>query len=105
MSAADVRDKGHDPHEAPYRPDSDRLRDRDRGRLVGHAVGRRRARLPGAIGRALGRTVRHPGLSTLEAVRVVVRLRGLRSEEHTYEFQSLMRISYAVFCLKKKKHK
>src|SRR3546814_2010519 len=28
---------------------------------------------------------------------------ALRSEEHTSELQSLMRISYAVFCLKKKK--
>src|SRR3546814_8156648 len=28
---------------------------------------------------------------------------GARSEEHTSELQSLMRISYAVFCLKKKK--
>src|SRR3546814_1244089 len=27
-----------------------------------------------------------------------------RSEEHTSELQSLMRISYAVFCLKKKEH-
>src|SRR3546814_2716978 len=27
-----------------------------------------------------------------------------RSEEHTYELQSLMRISYAVFCLKNKRH-
>src|SRR3546814_1508802 len=33
------------------------------------------------------------------------RLRGSRSEEHTSELQSLMRISYAVFCLKKKKQK
>src|SRR3546814_8738899 len=31
--------------------------------------------------------------------------RRARSEEHTSELQSLMRISYAVFCLKKKKHK
>src|SRR3546814_20339837 len=31
--------------------------------------------------------------------------RGARSEEHTSELQSLMRISYAVFCLKKKKTK
>src|SRR3546814_8687317 len=31
--------------------------------------------------------------------------RDLRSEEHTSELQSLMRISYAVFCLKKKKKK
>src|SRR3546814_1114007 len=30
-------------------------------------------------------------------------LSGARSEEHTSELQSLMRISYAVFCLKKKK--
>src|SRR3546814_9872316 len=30
---------------------------------------------------------------------------GCRSEEHTSELQSLMRISYAVFCLKKKKTK
>src|SRR3546814_6731463 len=31
--------------------------------------------------------------------------RELRSEEHTSELQSLMRISYAVFCLKKKTQK
>src|SRR3546814_13038608 len=31
------------------------------------------------------------------------RTRKRRSEEHTSELQSLMRISYAVFCLKKKK--
>src|SRR3546814_6055189 len=30
-------------------------------------------------------------------------LQPIRSEEHTSELQSLMRISYAVFCLKKKK--
>src|SRR3546814_11670000 len=30
--------------------------------------------------------------------------RAVRSEEHTSELQSLMRISYAVFCLKKKKN-
>src|SRR3546814_7439436 len=30
---------------------------------------------------------------------------GARSEEHTSELQSLMRISYAVFCLKKKTNK
>src|SRR3546814_8245267 len=32
------------------------------------------------------------------------RIRNGRSEEHTSELQSLMRISYAVFCLKKKKN-
>src|SRR3546814_7204608 len=35
----------------------------------------------------------------------VTRIILLRSEEHTSELQSLMRISYAVFCLKKKKKK
>src|SRR3546814_7265071 len=34
-----------------------------------------------------------------------VRYSDFRSEEHTSELQSLMRISYAVFCLKKKKNK
>src|SRR3546814_8479317 len=34
-----------------------------------------------------------------------VRGAGARSEEHTSELQSLMRISYAVFCLKKKNKK
>src|SRR3546814_5145516 len=29
--------------------------------------------------------------------------RGIRTEEHTSELQSLMRLSYAVFCLKKQK--
>src|SRR3546814_1532934 len=38
----------------------------------------------------------------LDGVLVVA---SIRSEEHTSELQSLMRISYAVFCLKKKKHK
>src|SRR3546814_7769250 len=35
----------------------------------------------------------------------VAEMRVDRSEEHTSELQSLMRISYAVFCLKKKKQK
>src|SRR3546814_5872101 len=38
-----------------------------------------------------------------EARRAILEIRlALRSEEHTSELQSLMRISYAVFCLKKK---
>src|SRR3546814_4306865 len=37
-----------------------------------------------------------------EMVSVLFAARGERSEEHTSELQSLMRISYAVFCLKKK---
>src|SRR3546814_7021416 len=43
------------------------------------------------ISRAVGETM------------VVAIAAGQRSEEHTSELQSLMRISYAVFCLKKKK--
>src|SRR3546814_8040839 len=38
-----------------------------------------------------------------EKHRAATPLELLRSEEHTSELQSLMRISYAVFCLKKKK--
>src|SRR3546814_3182601 len=39
------------------------------------------------------------------ARRLAAALAWSRSEEHTSELQSLMRISYAVFCLKKKKKK
>src|SRR3546814_1647644 len=40
---------------------------------------------------------------TNEAEERAAKTAGGRSEEHTSELQSLMRISYAVFCLKKKK--
>src|SRR3546814_4068568 len=43
----------------------------------------------------------HPAIARLAAER----LGEQRSEEHTSELQSLMRTSYAVFCLKKKKQK
>src|SRR3546814_9004623 len=36
---------------------------------------------------------------------ILPQIRSSRSEEHTSELQSLMRISYAVFCLKNKKEK
>src|SRR3546814_10315782 len=42
-------------------------------------------------------------LSAPYAVNQIVHKSNDRSEEHTSELQSLMRISYAVFCLKKKK--
>src|SRR3546814_7723351 len=41
----------------------------------------------------------------INAEKIHVTGNKLRSEEHTSELQSLMRISYAVFCLKKKKKK
>src|SRR3546814_1649886 len=43
--------------------------------------------------------------STQDAQKDKYRMTTRRSEEHTSELQSLMRISYAVFCLKKKKDK
>src|SRR3546814_9211138 len=49
---------------------------------------------------------RHGALWRRQASRLLwerLQPRALRSEEHTSELQSLMRISYAVFCLKKKK--
>src|SRR3546814_8935806 len=43
--------------------------------------------------------------SPIEPISCTIAEEMLRSEEHTSELQSLMRISYAVFCLKKKKKK
>src|SRR3546814_2419503 len=51
-----------------------------------------------AVDLCLGIEMRIPG--AVEAH--IARCAGGRSEEHTSELQSLMRISYAVFCLKKK---
>src|SRR3546814_2111962 len=44
------------------------------------------------------------GLDAGNADQADIDLELARSEEHTSELQSLMRISYAVFCLKKKKN-
>src|SRR3546814_8436301 len=56
------------------------------------------------IGRACATLARCPaGAAPTSLLGDSVRIR--RSEEHTSELQSLMRISYAVFCLKKKQHK
>src|SRR3546814_3696728 len=51
---------------------------------------------PGQSATTLPPLTAPPAISTTDAV-------PWRSEEHTSELQSLMRISYAVFCLKKKK--
>src|SRR3546814_10247742 len=47
---------------------------------------------------------RHPNYAGHVGIGIDPKLAARRSEEHTSELQSLMRISYAVFCLKKKKH-
>src|SRR3546814_14578565 len=75
--------------EAPCRPRRDAPR-RGALRVGGAAVAGRRS----LRGRPRARRHRLPGAPP----------RGPRSEEHTSELQSLMRISYAVFCLKKKTH-
>src|SRR3546814_9271592 len=49
-------------------------------------------------------TTREEAVSWFCGVHKIRRPPGYRSEEHTSELQSLMRISYAVFCLKKKKY-
>src|SRR3546814_9564231 len=51
------------------------------------------------------RVVPHGGHQMSLNIAAGLHLGGNRSEEHTSELQSLMRISYAVFCLKKKKNK
>src|SRR3546814_8354704 len=73
-----------------------------------HAGERRRvgglhALVPQAPGVDAGDVLEHVGLDA-EAVEGGLEPRVDRSEEHTSELQSLMRISYAVFCLKKKKN-
>src|SRR3546814_2322116 len=69
----------------PERPEREAVARQPVEEILSHVAGRRLDRRPDA------------------ARRVVQRLVPERSEEHTSELQSLMRISYAVFCLKKKK--
>src|SRR3546814_8895544 len=65
---------------------------------------------PGRAGRGqvsrrqqVRRGERNPGEAGGQGAELYQDLRPERSEEHTSELQSLMRISYAVFCLKKKR--
>src|SRR3546814_5490007 len=76
------------------------LGDAEMSRAIAAAVGGDTA----AIGPELTR-LRDAGVSPIPLLRGLVRrlMTIARSEEHTSEIQSLMRISYAVFCLKKKK--
>src|SRR3546814_1710401 len=78
---------------ARYDPAGPQARDRGQSRLV--RTGLRRSQQCDPAGRRPAATAR-PADTCRNA-------RPARSEEHTSELQSLMRISYAVFCLKKKK--
>src|SRR3546814_2970369 len=72
-----------------------------RGRLAARRDG---ANLRLGAGTAFARRGRNEG-GAMKGPAMQKRARiFLRSEEHTSELQSLMRISYAVFCLKKKIH-
>src|SRR3546814_5509448 len=83
---------------SPHRP-SRALRRRDLARSRGDRHAGRPAR-PRPLARAAARRcARRPAPKG----RAEPALFEPRSEEHTSELQSLMRISYAVFCLKKKK--
>src|SRR3546814_9984676 len=50
-----------------------------------------------------GQALEHSPWTLGSSPRVPTRVSGGRSEEHTSELQSLMRLSYAVYCLQKKK--
>src|SRR3546814_6211392 len=96
-------------HPFPTRRSSDLAVARCIGRCRGHAV-----RHQGIIGHTLVGLVQgieaFDGAEQLalaeanqsDTLGVAADLRHFRSEEHTSELQSLMRTSYAVFCLKKK---
>src|SRR3546814_3715624 len=75
---------------------------RRRGRPRGQRSRRSSATRPGSTRAPPPPSCERPGAST-RACRSPISMPGPRSEEHTSELQSLMRISYAVFCLKKKK--
>src|SRR3546814_2329896 len=67
-----------------------------RAELPGYAIAKKGIQDDGVIAVLIG-------IQELLAIGdMTVHLVGQRSEEHTSELQSLMRISYAVFCLKKK---
>src|SRR3546814_1331762 len=74
--------------------------ERDSARNVPISQHRPRAIMRRRVGEA-GAAMAWPGL--FEGERQSTTLTAGRSEEHTSELQSLMRISYAVFCLKKKR--
>src|SRR3546814_5955149 len=79
-----------------------RRRDRAVARLSQHAPQARRRRGGEQRRGAFRAARRHPDDQRRLAAAPLTPTAAIRSEEHTSELQSLMRISYAVFCLKKK---
>src|SRR3546814_6655511 len=73
------------------------------GQQGAHEALRRDRPLP-ALCKACRKASRHAVTSLAAIALYMARQRSWRSEEHTSELRSLMRISYAVFCLKKKKN-
>src|SRR3546814_10005104 len=69
----------------------------DLDRLGVEDIARDRAEVADAVDEDAARRI-----EPAHADRIAARRVAIRSEEHTSELQSLMRISYAVFCLKKK---
>src|SRR3546814_4508271 len=72
-----------------------RSRDSSDGKVKGEVCG--------AVHHAARAAIRRSSRIRSDAFSAIMTV-GARSEEHTSELQSLMRISYAVFCLKKKKN-
>src|SRR3546814_10694127 len=86
------------PHEFPYTiPSGSTYDSGDYGAVVDKAMAR--IDFPGLM----RRRDELRGQGRLAGIGISTCLEPSRSEEHTSELQSLMRISYAVFCLKKKK--
>src|SRR3546814_10537146 len=115
-AVVDIGEAGVDHFAQVVRRDVGRHADRDAARAVDEQVGERRRQhlrlaLAGVvIGLEIDRILVEIGqqrVRDLGKARFGVahrQGRERRSEEHTSELQSLMRISYAVFCLKKKKN-
>src|SRR3546814_6323328 len=94
------------PYTTLFRSQDDRLRPHREHLVDGHRVRDDLGvdpRLPHTTGDQLG--VLRPEVDHQDQIVLHGVGRGHRSEEHTSELQSLMRISYAVFCLKKKTQK
>src|SRR3546814_8055953 len=128
VCSSDLQELTAAPHQLVDRLDHVN-RDADRARLIGDRAGDRLANPPGRIGAELVAAaifelvdrLHQADVAFLDQVEELQPAVGvflgdrddeaqirldhflLRSEEHTSELQSLMRISYAVFCLKKKK--